>query len=119
MSPRSPLVFWLSETLVGVINFLLADVALDIDQVFGLILIFLCHFGNVNLSSWITSFSAFLVALVSLTDLGLSLSLRLICINRKSSVIKFSFVVLMVPTGSIFLGEFMTLWIFSVNFSQS
>ena len=52
--PRPSLVFWLVKTLIRIVIFLLASVALNIAQVLGLVFIFLCYLGGMNPSSWIT-----------------------------------------------------------------
>lgn len=95
---RPPLVFWLFRTLVNIVAFLFADVALNIAQVFGLILVLLCHFGGIDSNGWMISLTAFLVAFVFLEGLGLSLSLKLTSISRKKIMTRLSPIIPIVLT---------------------
>ena len=45
---RFPLVFWLVKTLVLVVIFLLAGVALNVAQVLGLVFFFLDYLGSID-----------------------------------------------------------------------
>ena len=71
--PRLPLVFWLVRALVHIMIFLLIDVALDMAQVLGLILIFLCYLGGIDSNGWLTSFLSFFLMFLRVGSLGLRL----------------------------------------------
>ncbi len=65
-----PIVFCLFRALVYIVTFLLAGIALDVTQVFGLVLILLCYLGCTDPSSWMASLTT---TLVFLRDLVLRL----------------------------------------------
>ncbi len=91
-------------------------------QVLGFILVFFCHFGGVDPSSWMTSSIAFWVVFVFFEslDLSLSLSLRLSYINRRRIMTRLSFVTIsMVSTGFILLCGSVLFWAPGDNLSYS
>lgn len=88
-------------------------------QVLSFILVLFCHFGIVDLSGWITSLIAFLMAFVFLRSLDLGLSLRLTCINKRGIVAKFSLIISMVLNSFIFLSRPGALWVSGVNLPYS
>lgn len=98
-----PLVSWLFGALVGIVALLLASIALDLTQIFGFIYVFLCHFGSIDPSSWMSSSLAFLVVFVFLGGLGLGLSLKMTCITREQIVARLNLVISVVLTGFILL----------------
>ncbi len=97
--------------------FLLAGVIFDMAQVLILILILLCHLCGIGFNDWVAFLTTFLVVFIFFGDLGLGLSLRLTCINRKRIVAGLSLIsILMVLTGFVFLGGFVALWVPKVDF---
>ncbi len=81
-------------------------------------LIFLCHFGGIDPDGWITSSTAFLMAFIFLEDLGLGLSLRLTCINKRKIVAGLSLVFIsIVPTGFVLFSRSVAFWAPRFNLS--
>lgn len=86
--------------------FFFIGVALNMAQLLGFILVFLCHFGGIDRSDWIISSTISLVTFVFLGDVDQGLSLRLTCISRKRILARLSLVISMIPTEFILLSEF-------------
>lgn len=71
-------------TLLGIVSFLFASVALDMIQVFCLVFIFLCYLSSIDLSSW--GASPAVSTLLFFGGLGLKLTISRRGIMRLSFV---------------------------------
>ena len=111
-SPRPLLVFWLVRTLICVVIFLFAGVALDVTQVLGLVFLFLDYLGCIDPGGW-TVFSS-----ASMTFFGV-LNLRLISSKRGLRLSLFlGSLIVVLPLGIflVLLGQrTVAFWAFEIN----
>ncbi len=91
-----PTIFWLFRILVGIVTFLFANLAFDIAQVLGFIVVLLCHPSDIDLSDEATSLTLFSIAFFFFRDLGLGL--KLTCISKSRIVAGLSLVSILMPS---------------------
>lgn len=94
---RPRLVFWLFGALIGIVAFLLAGIALNMAQVFGLIFVFLDNLCGIDLSGWMAFLTAFMT-FVFFRNLDLRLT-----INRRR-VLELSLILVFVSIPILSIG---------------
>lgn len=57
-----PSIFWLLRILIGIVTFLFANLAFDIAQVLGFIVVLFCYLGDIDPSDEVTSLTVFLMS---------------------------------------------------------